>query len=326
MVEPRGYDGATAAGPVAELPDSAEALKQPETAALESGPAAAPPTPAVANERTDTVTSKPALWKSKVARIWAVGVAVVTVITSVVSIWPIIFKDESSAQSLKVIMKPFRSEAVSHFALPVGAPIETFPTGGLLCSAEQEEWLQQHGVRFQRDYLVEVRNSAGDGGSLAVGNFHGVADSSTPVRAAYIVECDKLGDSGVVAEPARLLLDSGEGAFFDKSLMGPAGTGQPNTPLAYNLRPGETGQIVLSLSALSDFEGEVKINVAAGDDTSEVTVATAQKERLKLPGVLSPRTILVRVENGALRCHVIPNPSAQTTACDAQDLFQGTTR
>ena len=268
------------------------------------------------------VTPKPGIWKTKVGRIWTVAVAVVTVATSVVSIWPIIFKDESSASSLKIAMKPFRSELVSHFALPVGAPIETFPSGGPLCSPEQERWLQEHGQQFQRDYLVELRNSAGGGGSLAVSNFRGVAESSTPVQAAYTVECDKAGDGGAVAEPARLLLDSGEGAFFDKSALGPAGTGQPNTPLAYNLRPGETGQIVLTLSALSDFSGKVVVNVAAGNDASDVAIATTQQEPLQVPGVLSPRTILVKVEDGGLNCTVVPNPSARVTSCDAQELFR----
>ncbi|WP_307101494.1 hypothetical protein [Arthrobacter globiformis] len=248
-------------------------------------------------------------------------VAVVTVITSVVSIWPIIFKDESSLQSLKITMKPFRAADVSHFGLPVSAPIESFPKGGHLCSPEQEEWLNQHGVRFQRDYLVELRNSAGGGGSLAVSHFRGAARSTAPVNAAYTVECDKTGDGGVVAEPARLPLDSGEGAFFDKSVMGPAGTGQPNTPLAYNLRPGETGQIVLTLSALSNFNGDVTVDVASGDESSEVKVAQEQGAPIEVPGVLSPRTILIKVEDGALVCHVTPNSSAQIKSCNTQDVF-----
>jgi hypothetical protein len=89
---------------------------------------------------------KAAIRRLRVGQVWAVVVAVVTVITSVVSIWPIIFKDESSPQSLKITMKPFRAAEVSHFALPVSAPIESFPKGGHLCSPEQEEWLNQHGV------------------------------------------------------------------------------------------------------------------------------------------------------------------------------------
>jgi hypothetical protein len=278
---------------------------------------------AQAEAKPEEASASKTIWKTKVGRIWALAVAVVTLITSVISIWPIVFKDESSAASLKITMKPFRPGVVSHFALPVGAPIDTFPSGGQLCSAEQELWLQQHGKQFQRDYTVELRNSAGGGGSLAVNNFRGVPTSLTPVSAAYIVECDKAGDGGAVAEPARLLLDSGEGAFFDKALLGPVGTGQPNTPLAYNLRPGETGQIVLSLSALSDFEGDVVVTAAAGNDVSDVSVVRDQDEKpLNLPGVLSPRTILVKVENGTLRCIVVPNPSAQTTSCDAQSLFR----
>lgn len=266
-------------------------------------------------------TMKRSIWKSRVPRVWAVIVAVVTLITSVVSIWPILFKDESNAQSLSVKMKPFRAESVAHFALPVGAPIETFPTGGPLCSQAQEEWLQQHGVRFQRDYLVELRNTAGGGGSLAVSNFHGVAKSSVPGKASYVVECDKTGDGGVVTEPARLLLDSGEGAFFDKSVLGAAGTGQPNSPLAYNLRPGETGQIVLTLSAVSGFEGDVVASVAAGNDTAEVKVSTMNGDPVKMPGLISPRTILVSVADGTLNCHVVPNPSALIDTCNAKDLF-----
>lgn len=305
------------------MADNVDAARTPEAVSPDEPAAAAAAVPAAQQAATDPPPSRARIWKSKVARTWAVTVAAVTVITSVVSIWPILFKDESSVQSLKVTMKPFRAGTVSHFALPVGAPIETFPSGGPLCSAEQEEWLNQHGVRFQRDYLVELRNSAGSGSSLAVSNFRGAEDSSTPVNPAYVVECDKAGDGGAVAEPARLLLDSGEGAFFDKSLLGPAGTGQPNTPLAYNLRPGETGQIVLTLSALSDFSGELMVSVAAGDDMSDVRATTAEKEGLKVPGVLSPRTILVTVKDGALVCNVVPNPSAQITACNSDDLFKG---
>lgn len=305
------------------MTDNVDAARQPQALPPEEAPGAGPAAPATESAATAPLPTRARLWKSKVARTWAVTVAAVTVITSVVSIWPIVFKDESRVQSLKVTMKPFRSGAVSHFALPVGAPIETFPSGGPLCSAEQEEWLNQHGVRFQRDYLVELRNSAGGGSSLAVSNFRGSEKSSTPVSPAYVVECDKAGDGGVVAEPARVLLDSGEGAFFDKSLLGPAGTGQPNTPLAYNLRPGETGQIVLTLSAASDFSGELIVSVAAGDDMADVRAATTAKEVLKVPGVLSPRTILVTVKDGALVCNVVPNPSAQITACNSADLFKG---
>lgn len=306
---------------ISESVDSAAKSQQPQ-AMLEGEGTAVPATvPRTATERTVADLRRQAVRKGTIRRIWAIGAAVITVITSVVSIWPILFKDESRAESLIITMKPFRPGVVSHFALPVGAPIDTFPSNGQLCTAEQEEWLQQHGVRFQRDYLVDLRNSAGGGSSLAVSNIRGVADSSTPVAAAYTVECDKQGDRGAVLEPARVLLDTGEGAFFDKSLMGPIGTGLPDSPLAYNLRPGETGQIVLTLSALSNFRGNLVASVAAGEDTSDATVKMDEEGPLQVPGVLSPRTILVTVEKGALHCNVVPNPSAQTTACDVRDLF-----
>ncbi|MFK0007789.1 hypothetical protein ACIQTZ_12105 [Paenarthrobacter sp. NPDC090520] len=260
--------------------------------------------------------------KSRTARIWALIVTVVTLVTGVISVFPILFKDESSAQSLKISMKPFRPDTVVHFALPVGAPIDSFPAGGPLCTAEQETWLDQHGVRFQRDYILDLRNSAGGGSSIAVANVRGVPETSTPVGAAFVVECDKSGDGGVVAEPGRLLLDSGEGAFFDETAFGPAGSGQPNTPLAYNLRPGETGQVVLSFAAKSDFKGQVVASVSVGDQTSDVKVTGSNSSEVIVPGVVSPRTILVTVQGGTLKCNVIPNPTAQVTTCDAQDIFR----
>ncbi|WP_454810568.1 hypothetical protein [Paenarthrobacter nitroguajacolicus] len=260
--------------------------------------------------------------KSRTARIWALTVTIVTLITGVISVFPILFKDESSTQSLKISMKPFRPETVSHFALPVGAPIDSFPAGGPFCTSEQETWLSQYGIPFQRDYILDLRNSAGGGSSLAVGNIRGVPNSSSPVGAAFIVECDKSGDGGVVAEPGRLLLDSGEGAFFDKTAFGPAGSGQPNTPLAYNLRPGETGQIVLSLTAKSDFQGQVVTSVSVGDQTADVKVPLTGANEVVVPGVVSPRTILVTVEGGLLKCNVIPNPTAQVSSCDVHDLFR----
>ncbi|AFR31408.1 hypothetical protein [Arthrobacter sp. Rue61a] len=250
------------------------------------------------------------------------AVTLVTLITGVISVFPVLFKDESNTQSLKISMKPFRPDAVSHFALPVGAPIDSFPGGGPLCTPGQEAWLSEYGVRFQRDYILDLRNSAGGGSSLAVGNIRGVPDATSPVDAAYIVECDKSGDGGVVAEPGRLLLDSGEGAFFDKTAFGPAGSGQPNTPLAYNLRPGETGQVVLSLTAKSDFKGQVVTSVSVGDQTSDLKVPLTGVNEVAVPGVVSPRTILVTVEDGLLKCNVIPNPTAQVSSCDVHDIFR----
>ena len=266
--------------------------------------------------------TKRSLLKSRATRVWALIVTLVTLATGVISVFPILFKDESSAQSLKISMKPFRPDTVSHYALPVGAPIDSFPLGGPLCTSEQEAWLNQHGTRFQRDYILDFRNSAGGGSSLAVGNIHGAQEASIPADPAYIVECDKSGDGGVVAEPGRLLLDSGEGAFFDKTAFGAAGTGQPNTPLAYNLRPGETGQVVLSFAARSNFKGQVVTSVSVGDQTTDIKIPLVGENEVIVPGVVSPRTILVTVQNGTLKCNVVPNPTAQVNSCDVHDIFR----
>jgi hypothetical protein len=101
--------------------------------------------------------------------------------------------------------------------------------------------------------LLSVRNTAEKGPFISLQNFHGDGNlASSPV--GIVVECDR-GSSAAVAEPAHLQLDTETGAYFDKSQFGAAGQGVPNTPLAHNLEPGETGQIVLSLSSFRNFGG-----------------------------------------------------------------------
>jgi hypothetical protein len=77
----------------------------------------------------------------------------------------------------------------------------------------------------------------------------------------------------------------------------------------------------LTVSALSNFSGDVTVEVAAGDESSEVRVAQELGASIAVPGVLSPRTILIKVEDGALVCRVTPNSSAQIKSCNTQELF-----
>ena len=278
--------------------------------------------PALVTPATVLEPRQTAAWRSKVAKFCAAVAGILTFVIGIISIWPILFSDSSGTQSLDATLEPYRAETVSHYALPLTAPVDTFPVGGPVCTSEQQAWLAAYGVRFQRDYLVEVRNTASSGSSIALTNFHGAGDSVNASGSAVIVECDVTGESGVVTEPARLVLSSGEAAFFDKTIHGSTGQGQPNAPLAYNLRPGETGQIVLSIMSAKDFKGALAVAAAVGGDQVDVTVEGPEGTLLEIPGAMSPRTILVTVQDGGLKCNVFANVSAQIKDCTVDALFQ----
>lgn len=281
-----------------------------------------PTPPTTATPAADLEPRQPPAWRSKIVKLCGAVAGILTFVIGIISIWPILFSDSSGTQSLDTTLKPYRAETVSHYALPLTAPVDTFPVGGPVCTSEQQEWLATYGVRFQRDYLVEVRNTASSGSSIALTNFHGAGDSSDTSGSAVIVECDVTGEAGVVTEPARLVLSSGEGAFFDKTIHGATGQGQPNAPLAYNLRPGETGQIVLSIMSAKDFTGALAVAAAVGGDQVDVNIEGSTGTLLQIPGAMSPRTILVTVQDGGLKCNVFANVSAQIQDCTVEALFQ----
>lgn len=236
----------------------------------------------------------------------------------IISILPIIFNNSSSLNTLSLSASPYRSDEVRHYVLPLNAPIEQFPPSEVSCSEEQSVWLDAHGERFQRDYLIEVRNTAENGSFIALQNFHGVGRLSSGSE-GVVVECD-MTSATAVAEPAHLQMDTTTGAYFDKSDFGDAGQGAPNTPLAYNLEPGETGQIVLSLSSLKDFEGSLQVSAAVGKEIKNVSLTSSGAPlTIAFPGSSLSRTIAIKVEGDRLVCE--PLPASPEGDCDVHRLF-----
>lgn len=242
-----------------------------------------------------------------------VGLAV-----GIISVLPIIFDNSSSLDTLSLSASPYRTDEVKHYLLPLDAPIEQLPSSDAGCSKEQSAWLDEHGRAFQRDYLVEVRNTADSGPFIALQNFHGSGELRSSSE-GLVIECD-MSSSTAVAEPAHLQLDTTVGAYFDKSRFGNAGQGAPNTPLAYNLEPGETGQIVLSLSSLQDFEGTLQVTAAVGDDIQNLPIALpAADSTISFFGSSLGRAVLLRINGNELLCESLS--ASVDEECDARSFF-----
>lgn len=235
----------------------------------------------------------------------------------VISVLPIIFDNSSSLDTLSMTMSPYRPEEVRHYLLPLNSPIEDLPPSDASCSAEQAAWLDDHGVRFQRDYLIEVRNTADSGPFIALQNFHG-AGQLGPGSDGIVVECD-MSAATAIAEPAHLQLDTTMGAYFDKLSFGEAGQGAPNTPLAYNLEPGETGQIVLSISSLRNFTGKLEASAAVGEEIRNVPLESSDSSTITFPGSSLNRAILAKVDGSELICDSLS--ATVESECDVVSLF-----
>lgn len=265
---------------------------------------------------SDGQPSRP--WWKRLGPVLTGAATAIGVVVGIVSIVPIIFSNSSSHETLLLSAKPYRSQEVTHYVLPLDAPIQTFPSGSGACSNDQAAWLAEHGRKFQRDYILEVRNTAESGPFISLQNFHGNGELSS-MPEGIVVECDQ-GSSVAVAEPAHLQLDTEAGAYFDKSQFGAAGQGVPNTPLAYNLEPGETGQIVLSLSSLRDFRGELSVSAAVGKTMKDVKLTLPPgTSGIEFPGASTSRALLLKVVDGQLSCQPLAQKFAQ--GCQLESLF-----
>lgn len=250
-------------------------------------------------------------------------VGAIGILSGILGIWPFFFSDNSRISSLDMSVEPFRAEEVFHYALPVTVDLSTFPEGGPVCTPEQKAWLDEHGTSFQRDYLMEIRNTASGGSAISLDSVSGQGESTSPTERRVTVQCNMTGESGVVTEPARVDLTTGAGAFFDNSGQGGGeGRGQALTPLAYNLRPGEVGQVVLTMSSTADFTGSLVAEVTVGKDSEVLPFRGAQEGQLSMPGVESPRSLIFDVESGGLSCRIVPNVTDNgRSECSTEEYF-----
>lgn len=260
-------------------------------------------------------------WWRRLGPVLTAGATVLGAVIGVIQVWPLIFSDSSSLNTLETVAKPYRPDEVAHYVLPLMTDFTDFPFADAQCGDEQLNWLDSKGRRFQRDYIVQVRNTAQSGAIIALQNFHAEGDLAQQ-NEGMILECDRLEGSGVVTEPAQLRLDTDVAAYFDKSKLGNAGTGQPNMPLGYNLAPGETGQIVMSLSSIADFSGTLMVSGAVGKESGNLPIALEGGEKnINFLGASTSHQVMLRIAAGRLECDVIS--TKESFVCDISQLTTG---
>jgi hypothetical protein len=227
---------------------------------------------------------------------WAIAsaiVAVVGAVTGVIGVWPLIFRDATTLDSLVVSVEAADSPLAPVYAIPLDADWSSFPASSSVCDAGQLAWLDANGEVLAERFLVSVANSADEGALLSLKEFRGVGDvvPGPPTHAAVI--CDQTGAGASNLRSAAI--DPGAGTLAAYQQNDPS---LPDNPLVFTLAPGENGQFVLFVRSSAAFTGHLSFAAALGTEVRQVELPTGE---LDLPGLV-PVVFVVR--DGVLACEI----------------------
>jgi hypothetical protein len=253
--------------------------------------------PAVVKEKVvkekaveEKAVEKKPWWRHTWAGVSA-AVAVIGAITGVITIWPLIFANNTTLDSLTVSAESIESDPAPSFAVPLTADWESFPASASVCDAAQLAWLEANGTRLEERFLVSVANSASGGPMMSLKDFHGLGDVVAAPPTNVAVTCDQTGGGPSSLRSAKLDPATGLTAVYvqpDPTL--------PDNPLVFNLAPGENGQFAITLQSSADFSGAIVFVEALGTQTREVTLPIGD---VNLPGTAAIR---FTVTGGNLAC------------------------
>jgi hypothetical protein len=180
--------------------------------------------------------------------------------------------------------------------------------------------LQANGQQITTRYVIDMRNAASEGAMLALKQFRGVGEAGTGAGLVKVL-CDPTGAAAGQVQVARLLVsDPAQVAYFDKSAYGESVEGMPDSPLAWNLAPGETGQLVLALFPTTPFTGHVELTAVSGAEEQQFTLPLGEAEQITLPALVRGGMAYLQVDAG-LHCQRIEG--SERVACDLADLLAG---
>jgi hypothetical protein len=203
--------------------------------------------------------------------------------------------------------------------VPVSTDLTAFPAGsGDVCSAEQHAWLEANGAPITTQVLVDMRNTASEGPMLTLKDFSLSGERSTDGGAKSIrIACDTASPSPLRVQAARLDATSESGvAVFAAAAFGATNEGLPDTPAAWNLAPGETGQMVIDVFASVDVTGELQATVMSGDESRPAPLGEKAAVHV-VPLIDGGRTYLRA--GSTLAC--LTEVSGEALACDAGEIL-----
>lgn len=161
-----------------------------------------------------------------------------------------------------------RDDEVTTFALPLDAPLETFPSEmSPGCDSKQRSWLRKYGTELPETYFIKVRNLAGSGANITFDNPRIISLTNKSVPDKIWFNCSSAGMGSIASVRADLSVD-GRMTFAP-----PGAEPQPISLFSYNLVPGEEGDLALHLSGFgNEHSGTLVATVKAGTETRTIPV------------------------------------------------------
>ena len=281
-------------------------------------PAAAAPAVVEMPPRSD---KQPGFFRrlSPLWRVISALVAAISLVTGVIAVVPIFTRDATNFGSLRLEAADYG--AALEFGVPPTVDFTSFPSGVPgACDTAQQAWLESHGARIHTTVLIGLRNVASEGAMLSLNRFRGIGET---VKTAPLVKvvCDPTGGSADNLQAARLLIsDPTQVAYFDKSAFGQTQEGIPDSPVAWNLAPGETGQIVMVFFPTASFTGRLQLTAMSGTESQEFPISVGASDELTAPSLVRGGVAFLRVDGGLICLQI---EGAETVPCDIANLLGG---
>ncbi|MFF2371820.1 hypothetical protein [Agromyces sp. NPDC058110] len=263
---------------------------------------------------TDTAASeKPVsffqrrIW-TRTGKVIAIVVSAVSFATGIIGVMPILLRDATGLGSLEVTAAPFEG-GPQEFALSPDADLTTFPVGSA-CDSEQLAWLASNAEPLAHRVAVDMGNRASEGSMLALTEFRAVTAAATgDVRIRVVCETTTPN-----VQSARLFVDQPSAtAYFGGDTLG--GDGRPDSPVAWNLAPGENGTIVIDLLSATAVTGTLQLTAQSGKESTPVDVEGSD---FALPGLVASGARFLLVTADGFTCQAVDG-----TECSVEALLAG---
>lgn len=161
----------------------------------------------------------------------------------------------------------------TEWAVPVSVDFARFPKSTSGCREDQRLWLASAGTRVSTRFLLDMRNTATEGGMLVFRDIGVVGERTGDADPRVLVVCDPEPRAKSSLRWARLDATTERGvAVLSADVFGATSEGLPDTPVVWNLAPGETGQLVVRISSRVPVRGTIAATLGAGRSATRISV------------------------------------------------------
>lgn len=260
---------------------------------------------------------KPTFWtRTKVIISVAVGAA--SLITGIISVYPILTRDPSNFSHLRLQATPV-ADGVSEWAISPEALALDYPApaaGAASCGEAQLAWLEANGTPLDRRFQLDLRNTAKEGAILALVEFRTTAEppeqrGQPQIRAV----CDSRTQQAETIYYERFDADNPDAVARHVKLTRGDLEQAPSLASTYNLAPGASEQAIFELFSRYPAEGTISVTALSGE---EEQVFEVEGSAFSLPPLLFSGEMYLTTGTDGLTCIRLDAGSIQ--ACTLDDV------